>query len=395
MSLIPYGHHHIDQSDMDAVTEALRSNWLTQGPLINTFEDKISAYCEAKYAVAVCNATAALHLAYLALKLKAGDILWTTPNTFVATANAALFCGASVDFVDIDAKTYNMCPYALAEKLKKAVKTGKLPKIVVPVHFAGQSCDMEAIKQLADHYHFKIVEDASHAIGGLYKKRPIGNCQYSDITVFSFHPVKIITTGEGGMAVTNNSELAKKMQLLRSHGIIRDENRMSEKSHGVWYYQQINLGFNYRITDLQCALGPSQLQRINKFVHRRNILAERYNSYLSKFPMILPSIMFDNYSAYHLYVIQIDPSQTSISRKVLFDYLRTVGINVNVHYIPVHLQPYYRQFGFQKGDFPIAETYYQYTLTLPLYYDLSDNDQDFIIKELKIGICHGSTCHFK
>ena len=387
MVFIPYGHQHIEQEDIDAVIEALKSDWLTQGPAVSTFEKKISDYCGAQNAVAVCNATAALHLAYLVLELGPGDILWTTPNTFVATANAALHCGATVDFVDIDEKTYNMCPLALADKLKEAASIGKLPKIVVPVHFAGQSCEMESIKQLADQYNFRIIEDASHAIGGCYKKFPIGNCKYSDITIFSFHPVKIITTGEGGIATTNDIELAHKMQILRSHGIVRHENDNSQ-SHGNWYYQQIYLGFNYRITDIQCALGISQLNRIDQFVNRRNVLAERYHACLSSLPFILPTVIPNNYSAYHLYVIQIDSKETNITRQMVFDHLRAVNIGVNVHYIPIHLQPYYRQFGFREGDFPIAEHYYQQTLTLPLYYSLMESCQDFIVEQLTFGVCH-------
>src|SRR3990167_3806823 len=320
MSFIPYGHQHIEQADIDAVIEALKSDWLTQGPSVNSFEERLSAYCGAKHAVAVCNATAALHLAYLALGLGPGDTLWTSPNTFVATANAALHCGAKVDFVDIDEKTYNLCPLALADKLKKAATLNQLPKIVVPVHFAGQSCDMHAIKILADQYGFRIVEDASHAIGGYHKKSSIGSCHYSDITIFSFHPVKIITTGEGGVALTNQPELAKKMQALRSHGVIRDEMHMSEQSHGAWYYQQIYLGFNYRITDMQCALGLSQLQRIEQLVQRRNTLAERYHDSLATLPFILPTVLPENYSAYHLYIIQVNPRQTDVTRKILFDH---------------------------------------------------------------------------
>ena len=393
MQFIPYGHQHIEQTDIDAVIEALKSDWLTQGPFVNAFEEMITAYCGAIHAIAVCNATAALHLAYLALELGTGDILWTTPNTFVATANAALHCGATVDFVDIDPKTYNMCPLALADKLKNAAKINKLPKIVVPVHFAGQSCDMQAIKNLADKYGFKIVEDASHAIGGTYKKSPIGNCHYSDIAIFSLHPVKIITTGEGGVAVTNDVRLAQKMRSLRAHGIVRDESQMSEQSHGAWYYQQIYLGFNYRITDLQCALGSSQLKRIDQFVQRRNVLAARYHDNLSKLPFILPVVQPDNYSTYHLYVIQVDPSKTNVTRKELFDHLRSVNIGANVHYIPIHLQPYYRQFRFKENDFPIAESYYKYTITLPLYYSLTEHSQDFIVQQLKLGLQNGSACH--
>src|SRR3990167_3378401 len=345
MSFIPYGHQHIEQADIDAVIEALKSDWLTQGPSVNSFEERLSAYCGAKHAVAVCNATAALHLAYLALGLGPGDTLWTSPNTFVATANAALHCGAKVDFVDIDEKTYNLCPLALADKLKKAATLNQLPKIVVPVHFAGQSCDMHAIKILADQYGFRIVEHA------------------------------------------------KKMQALRSHGVIRDEMHMSEQSHCAWYYQQIYLGFNYRITDMQCALGLSQLQRIEQLVQRRNALAERYHDSLATLPFILPTVLPENYSAYHLYIIQVNPRQTDVTRKILFDHLRAANIGVNVHYIPIHLQPYYHQFGFRKGNFPIAETYYQHTITLPLYYGLSESMQDFIVQQLKLGVTHESACY--
>lgn len=381
--MIPYGRQDINQTDIDSVVDVLRSDWLTQGPAVPRFEAAIAEYCGAAHSVAVCNATAALHLACLALDLHSGDILWTSPNTFVASANCALYCGASVDFVDIDAFTYNMSVDALRKKLELGEREGRLPKIVVPVHFAGQSCEMREIKALADRYGFRIIEDASHAIGGKYLGEPVGNCRYSDITVFSFHPVKIITTGEGGMALTNNAELAKKLHLLRSHGITRDPTQLVCDSEGAWYYQQIELGYNYRMTDIQAALGVSQLGRLDDFVNRRRALAARYDMLLADVPVITPAQQPDSVSAYHLYPICIKQDVVKKKRRKVFDAMRTSGIGVNVHYIPVHLQPYYRKLGFNAGDFSVAEQYYVNAISLPLYYSLSDAEQDQVVVSLK------------
>lgn len=381
-NFIPYGRQDIDQSDIELVTETLSSDWLTQGPRISQFESAISNYCQVKYAVAVSNGTAALHLICLALGIRAGDLVWTTPNTFVASANCARFCGADVDFVDIDPQTYNLSVDALEKKLKSAAENGKLPKLVIPVHFAGQSCDMEAMYSLSRKYHFHIVEDACHAIGGSYKNYKIGSCQFSDATVFSFHPVKLITTGEGGMIVTNNDELNLKLRTLLTHGITRDPTLMNEESHGPWYYQQITLGYNYRITDIQSALGISQLRKLDGYVNRRHELARNYDNKLQELPLIIPYQANYNYSAYHLYVIRLKLNAPSKTRLEVFNELREAGIGVNVHYIPVHLQPYYHRLGFKKGDYPEAEKYYEEAITLPLFPTLTEKQQDYIINQL-------------
>ncbi|CAM3043085.1 TPA: UDP-4-amino-4,6-dideoxy-N-acetyl-beta-L-altrosamine transaminase [Legionella pneumophila] len=379
---IPYGRQDIDQCDIEFVIETLNSDWLTQGPRISQFESAIANYCVVKHAIAVSNGTAALHLICMALGIGAGDLVWTTPNTFVASANCARFCGADVDFVDIDPKTYNLSVDALERKLKFSAETGKLPKLVIPVHFAGQSCDMEAIYSLSKKYHFHIVEDACHAIGGNYKNYKIGSCQFSDATVFSFHPVKLITTGEGGMVVTNNDELNLKLRTLLTHGITREPTLMNEEPHGPWYYQQITLGYNYRITDIQSALGISQLRKLNGYVNRRHELAKYYDSKLQELPLVIPYQANYNYSAYHLYVIRLKLNTINKTRLSVFNELREAGIGVNVHYIPVHLQPYYRQLGFKKGDFPEAEKYYEEAITLPLFPTLTEKQQDYIINQL-------------
>lgn len=379
--MIPYGRQDISEEDISAVEEVLRSDWLTQGPVINQFERTISDSCGSSHAVAVSSATAALHLACKALGLGPEDTLWTSPNTFVASANCALYCGASVDFVDIDPRTYNLSVDALKTKLQKAECNGRLPKIVIPVHFAGQSCEMREIRALADQYGFSIIEDASHAMGGNYLGERIGNCRYSDVAVFSFHPVKIVTTGEGGIAVTNHTELAERMRSLRSHGINRDISKMETASDGPWHYQQTDLGYNYRMTDMQAALGISQMNRLEKFVTRRHELVVRYNKTLATSALTLPIQHPDTKSAHHLYVVQIDEGPDR--RRLVFEAMRNAGIGVNVHYIPVHTQPYYRRLGFQKGDFPNAESYYSRALTLPLYPGLSNVMQDQICMALK------------
>ena len=379
--MIPYGHQDVGPSEIEAVLETLRSDWLTQGPVIERFETRVAEICQAGYAAAVCNATAALHLACMALDLGPNDWLWTSPNTFVASANCALYCGARVDFVDIDPKTYNMCPQQLEQKLEHAERTGRLPKIVVPVHFAGQSCDMARIGALAKRYGFRVVEDASHAVGGQYESLPVGCCRYSDMTIFSFHPVKIVTTGEGGIVLTNSGELRNQVAMLRSHGITRDAHRMDRESEGTWYYQQIALGLNYRITDIQCALGLAQIDRLPAFLARRQEIATTYNRQLESIAVTRPWQSPQSRSAWHLYVIRV-PSQVQPRRKV-FDRLRAAGILVNVHYIPVHLQPYYRRLGFKRGDFPAAESYYEEAISLPIFFSLSAEDQDFVVRQLK------------
>ena len=379
-SYIPYGRQDVIQDDIDAVTEALHSDFLTQGPCVPRFEKAVAEYCGAKYGIAVNSATSALHLACLSLELGAGDWLWTSSITFVASANCGLYCGAKVDFVDIDPVSFNLCPKALKKKLIQAEKLGQLPKILVPVHLCGQSCDMQAIHDLAKRYNFKIIEDASHAIGGKFQNRSIGSCQYSDITIFSFHPVKIITTGEGGMALTNDSDIAKHMSLLRSHGITREPNQMTHEPDGEWYYQQIDLGFNYRMTDMQAALGMSQLRRLDDYIAHRHNLANRYNKLLSDFPLVIPYQHSDNYSAFHLYVIRLENNK---KHKQIFELLRKDNIGVNLHYIPVHTQPYYNQMDIEFTDLEQSELYYKDAISLPLYPAMTEQQQDIVISSLR------------
>ena len=381
--MIPYGHQDITQADIDAVVSVLKSDFLTQGPTVPSFENAIATHIGAKHAIAVNSATSALHIACLALGLGPGDWLWTSPITFVASANCGLYCGAQVNFVDIDPTTYNLCPKALETKLIAAEKAGLLPKIVVAVHLCGQPCNMESIHALSQHYGFKIIEDASHAIGGKYKGGFIGNCRYSDITVFSFHPVKIITTAEGGMALTNGDEIAHKMSLLRSHGVTRDTKHMTNQPDGSWYYQQIDLGFNYRMTELQAALGISQMQRLDAYVARRHELANRYNELLQNLPVTTPWQHPDSYSGLHLYVIRLQLDKINKTHREVFDKLREQNIGVNVHYIPVHTQPYYQHMGFKIGDFPEAERYYAEAISLPMFQTLTNDQQDKIIEALK------------
>lgn len=380
--MIPYGRQNISEEDIQSVVDILRSDYLTQGPVLPLFEQAISTYVHSKYAVAVTSGTAALHVACLALGLGQGDWLWTSPNTFVASANCGLYCGAKIDFVDIDPQTFNMSTSALALKLKQAEKKGMLPKVIIPVHFAGQSCDMKEIARLAKQYGFFVIEDACHAIGGAYQGEPIGCCQYSDIAVFSFHPVKIITTGEGGMAVTNQKLLAEKMVSFRRHGITRDENKMTQESEGGWYYQQIELGFNYRMTELQAALGLNQLKRLDEFVERRHLLQQRYEELLQELPLIRPFQSESCYSSLHLYPVKIELDKIKNTHKQVFSELRENEIGVNVHYIPVHTQPYYQNLGFQQGDFPLAEEYYSKAISLPLFYDMTFEQQDQVVKTL-------------
>ncbi|WP_417592019.1 UDP-4-amino-4,6-dideoxy-N-acetyl-beta-L-altrosamine transaminase [Parasphingorhabdus sp.] len=378
--MIPYGRQDIRQEDIDAVVEVLQSDFLTQGPKNPEFEHRLTDFVGAAHGIAVNSATSALHIACLALDLGPGDMLWTSPITFVASANCALYCGADVDFVDIDPDTFNMCPVKLAEKLEEAAKSGTLPKIIIPVHMCGQSCDMAAIGALARQYGVAVIEDASHAIGGKYQGRPIGDCAHSDITVFSFHPVKIITSAEGGMAVTQDALLAEKMALLRSHGITRDPDRMTKAPDGPWYYEQIDLGFNYRMTELQAVLGLSQMSRLEEYVRQRNLLAEYYDQELRDLPLKTPVRLKDCYSSFHLYIIQLDDADRHVT---VFEGLKARNIGVNLHYIPVHLQPYYRNLGFAEGQFPIAENYYSRAISIPLYPTIEPADRDIVIQAIK------------
>lgn len=380
---IPYGRQDISAEDIDAVINVLRSDWLTQGPVVPQFENAITEYCGANFAVAVNSATSALHIACLSLGLGSGDWLWTSPISFVASANCGLYCGARVDFIDIDPHTYNVCMSALEEKLRIAKKKGVLPKVVVPVHFAGQSCDMKRVRQLADEYNFKIIEDASHAIGARYQNEPAGNCRYSDITVFSFHPVKIITTGEGGVAITNDAKLASRMQIFRSHGITRNLNEMMNQNVGPWYYEQIELGFNYRMTDIQAALGLSQLQRLDKFVDARQSIAKKYNIALASLPVTIPWQDPDSYSSFHLYVIRLKTDAIKKTRLEVFESMRALGIGVNVHYIPIYHQPFFKnRHGFDIGYCPNAEAYYREAISLPMYPSLVDAEFDYVVDSL-------------
>jgi UDP-4-amino-4,6-dideoxy-N-acetyl-beta-L-altrosamine transaminase len=381
--MIPYGRQDISQADIDAVVAVLQSDFLTQGPQVPLFEQTVAKHVGAKHALAVNSATSALHIACMALGLGQGDWLWTTPVTFVASANCGLYCGAQVDFVDIDPRTYNLCPKALEAKLLAAEKADKLPKVLVAVHLCGQPCDMAAIHALGQKYGFKIIEDASHAIGGKYKGEFIGNSRYSDITVFSFHPVKIITTAEGGMALTNSNEVAHKMALLRSHGITRDTAHMTHVPDGPWYYQQIDLGYNYRMSELQAALGGSQMQRLDAFVARRHQLAQRYDQLLAALPVTTPWQHPDSYSGLHLYVIRLHLDKINKSHRQVFEALREQGIGVNLHYIPVHTQPHYQRMGFEVGDYPQAEQYYAEAISLPMYQTLCDDQQNQVVAVLQ------------
>lgn len=381
-AMIPYGRQDISEADIQAVVDVLRSDYLTQGPAVPAFEKSVVGYCGAQHAVAVSSATSALHIACLALGVGRGDVVWTTPITFVASANCALYCGAAVDFVDVDPRTYNLSVERLAAKLAQAEATGKLPKVVIPVHLCGQPCDMAGIHALGRQYGFRIIEDASHAIGGKYRGEPIGNCRYSDITIFSFHPVKIITTGEGGMALSNDKHLARRMQLLRSHGITRDEADMTRAPDGPWYYQQIELGYNYRMTDMQAALGASQMRRLDDFVARRHFLARRYDKLLADFPVTTPWQHADSYSAWHLYVIRLKLSGITKNHPDVFKAMRAAGIGVNLHYIPVYQQPYYEKLGFNAGYCQEAERYYAEAISLPMHSGLTEAQQDRVVSAL-------------
>ena len=378
--MIPYGRQQIDANDIAAVVETLQSDFLTQGPKVPAFEDAVARRCNVNFAVAMNSATSALHLACLALGVGPGDLVWTSPISFVASANCARYCGADVDFVDVDVTTGLLDIQALQQKLQQAAVNNRLPKVLIPVHLAGHSCDMQQIAALCRPYGIRIIEDASHAIGALYQDRPVGSCQYSDICVFSFHPVKIITSAEGGMALCNDVQLAENLRALRSHGITRNETEMTEPSHGPWYYQQIELGYNYRMTDLQAALGLSQLDRLAQFVHQRIAATELYQTLLKDLPVELPAPARDGISAWHLYIIRLQQPQL---RRQVFEQLRAAGIGVNVHYIPIHTQPYYQQLGFQWGQYPQAEQYYSQIISLPLFAGITTAQQQQVVTALR------------
>jgi UDP-4-amino-4,6-dideoxy-N-acetyl-beta-L-altrosamine transaminase len=380
--VIPYARHTINDDDIRAVVEALRSELITQGPTVPRFERSVAEGCRANHAVAVNSATSALHIACLALGVRSGDRVWTVPNTFVASANCARYCGADVDFVDIEPGTWNISVSALTEKLEAAAVRDALPKVVIPVAFAGQSCAMREIRALADRFGFRIIEDACHALGGTYHGEPVGNGAYADISVFSFHATKIVTTAEGGVATTADAKLAARMRTLRTHGVTRDPSEMESESHGAWYYEMLALGWNYRMTELQAALGCSQMKRLDQFVANRTALAERYDRLLAGSKLTLPQRDPSVQSAWHLYVIGWNEETSGKSRKTAFDALRAAGIGVNVHYIPIHLQPYYRRLGFAPGQFPVAERYYSRALTLPLYSTMTEDDQDRVVEAL-------------
>lgn len=379
--MIPYGRHDISKDDINSIIEVLKSDFITQGPIVAQFERKMQIYCGASYSVAVNSATSALHIACRALNVTSNDIVWTSPISFVASSNAALYCGAAIDFVDIDFETNNISMKSLEEKLVDAEQNGLLPKVLIPVHMGGHSCDMEHIFHLSKKYGFRIIEDASHAVGGKYKHNPIGSCQYSDITVFSFHPVKIITTGEGGMALTNDQKLYEKMKLFESHGVTRDKKKMSNTTEGEWYYEQVELGHNYRMTEMQAALGISQMNRLDHFVNLRNKLSKVYDEKLRQFPVSVPKRVHNILSSYHLYIIKLN-SKSAQQRRVIFDYMRSNDIGVHVHYIPIHLQPYYQKIGFRLGQFPNAEKYYESTLSLPLHHKLTEDLIDKVVNSL-------------
>jgi UDP-4-amino-4,6-dideoxy-N-acetyl-beta-L-altrosamine transaminase len=380
---IPYGRQEITDADIEAVTAVLRSDFLTQGPLVPKFEEAVAQRVGAKYAVASNSATSSLHLACLALGVSAGDLVWTSPITFVASANCARYCGADVDFIDIDPRSYNMSLTALADRLAAAERNGRLPKVVIPVHLAGHPAEMEGIHALARRYGFSVIEDASHAVGGRYRDEPVGNCRYSDITVFSFHPVKIVTTGEGGMALTNNATLARRMARLNSHGITRDPSEMTHSSDGPWYYQQIELGYNYRLTEIQAALGLSQLDRLDAYVARRHDIAARYDEMLHDLPIVTPWRDARDYSGFHLYIIRLNLDDVAGTHREVFERLRRAGVLVNLHYIPVYRQPDFARYGFERQDFPEAEHYYAEAMTLPLFPTLSEENQDFVVESLR------------
>jgi UDP-4-amino-4,6-dideoxy-N-acetyl-beta-L-altrosamine transaminase len=384
--MIPYGRQDISDADIEAVAEVLRSDFLTQGPVVPRFEEAVATYCGVRHGVAVNSGTSALHIACMALGVGPGDWVWTSPITFVASANCARYCGAQVDFVDIDSRTYNMSPECLERDLERAAGAGRLPKVVIPVHLCGQSCDMERIYALGQRYGFRIIEDASHAIGGRYQNAPVGDCRFSDITVFSFHPVKVVTSVEGGMTVTNDDALAASLRRLRNHGITRDANEMTHAPDGPWYYQQIELGYNYRLTDVHAALGLSQMSRIDEFVERRHAIARRYDEAFAALPLVTPYQAADTYSALHLYVIRLQLEQLRRGHREIFDSLRDAGVGVNLHYIPVYRQPYHARPDLDRSRFPESEGYYATAITLPMYAGLTDAEQERVIDAVKTAI---------
>ena len=381
--MIPYGRQEVTDEDIKSVIDVLKSDYLTQGPQVPIFEDKVKKFCNVKYAIASNSATSSLHAACFALGVSKNDIVWTSANTFAASSNCAIYCGAHVDFLDIDPRTYNICSSKLESKLKSAKSEGKLPKVVIPVHLTGQSCDMKEIYKLSKEYNFKIIEDASHAIGGKYLDNFIGSCEYSDITVFSFHPVKIITSGEGGIATTNSKEISDKLSIFRTHGITRDENLIENESEGPWYYEQIDIGYNYRMTDIHAALANSQMNRLSKIVKRRHEIANIYNKELENLPINLPWQDSKTYSSFHLYVIRLKLNEIDISHKEFFTKMRNAEILVNLHYIPVYFHPYYRKLGFKKGYCVEAEKYYSDAVSIPMFPSLKDEDQMKVIKTIK------------
>ena len=384
--MIPYGRQQVTQADIDAVVDVLRSDFLTQGPHVPAFERAVSSKIGVEYAVAVNSATSALHIACLALGVADGDWVWTSPISFVASANCALYCGAKVDFVDIDPETFNVSPQALEEKLLLAQVEGRLPKVVVVVHMAGQSCEMAAVRELSRRFGFKVIEDASHAIGARYKAEYVGNCAYSEITIFSFHPVKIITSAEGGMAVTNDAAIASRMRRLRTHGITKDTAEMEHRADGSWYYEQLDLGFNYRMNDLQAALGASQHHRLDQYVDARRELASAYSQHLLELPVKLHQEANGCRSSFHLYIIRLDLEKITKTHGTVFESMRKAGVGVNLHYIPIHLQPYYQRMGFKRGQFPHAEKYYSEAISLPIYPTLSYEKQGQVISALKAAL---------
>lgn len=383
--MIAYGRQCIDQDDIDAVVATLKSDFLTQGPQVPAFETMLAEYCGARRAVAVSSATSALHIACLALGVGPGDLVWTSPITFVASANCALYCGAEIDFVDIDPRSYNMCVDALEAKLAAAERQWRLPKVVIPVHLAGQSCNMLRIRELGDRYGFAIIEDASHAVGARYLGEPVGSCRYSDITIFSFHPVKIITTAEGGLALTNDHGLAQRMELLRTHGISRDRALLQGGHDEGWYYEQVALGFNYRMTELQAALGRSQATRLDRFVARRRELAAVYDDAFVEENLVPPWRDPQAVSSFHLYIIRVSDDSGEGRRRV-YDALHSGGVGANVHYIPVYLQPFYRGLGFAAGMCPQAETYYRTALSIPLHPSIDADDQAVVIEAVRKAV---------
>ncbi len=381
--MIPYGRQEVTADDIDSVVKTLKSDFLTQGTQTILFERSIANYCNASYGTSTNSATSALHISCMALDLNKDDLVWTSPISFVASANCALYCGAEIDFVDIDSESYNINTLRLREKLELGKIKGRLPKILIAVHLAGQSCNMSEIHALSIEFGFKIIEDASHALGGLYKDTKIGSCKYSDITVLSFHPVKIITTGEGGMALTNSSELDNKLKLLRTHGIIKDTSKMTDNPHGSWYYEQVLLGYNYRMSDIQAALGLSQLARLDEYIEIRNKIANFYTEQLKDLPAIVPIVSKECRSSYHLYILRIKTGQTKNSHKEIFELLRNCGIGVNLHYIPIYRQPYYARYGYNPNDFPESEQYYKEAISIPIFPSLKAEELNFVVNTLK------------